>query len=155
VKRYFKDWPDQPDSTIVGARPILGQPGAEKLLSRDFEVFDHETRDGISGLLTIGGGKMSDYRVMAEAAVDAACRKLGSAARGTTQTVTLDGRPVGDIPDFSPPSRGLKNFLKTKPRLRELHALGHLGAAFALHTARRAAGLCPVEDEEAFRRRYG
>jgi len=155
VKRYFKDWPDAPDSTIVGARPILGQPGAEKLLSRDFEVFDHETRDGIAGLLTIGGGKMSDYRVMAEAAVDAACRKLGSTARGTTQTLTLDGRPVGDIPDFLPPSRALKNFLKTKPRLRELHALGHLGAAFALHAARRAAGLCPIEDEAAFRRRYG
>jgi glycerol-3-phosphate dehydrogenase len=155
VKRYFKDWPDAPDSTIVGARPILGQPGAEKLLSRDFEVFDHEARDGVAGLLTIGGGKMSDYRVMAEAAVDAACRKLGSSARGSTQTLTLDGRPVGAIPDFSPPSRALKNFLKTRPRLRELHALGHLGAAFALHAARRAAGLCPIEDEAAFRRRYG
>lgn len=155
VKRYFKDWPDAPDSTIVGARPILGQPGAEKLLSRDFEVFDHEARDGIAGLLTIGGGKMSDYRVMAEAAVDAACRKLGSPARGTTQTLTLDGRPVGAIPDFEPPSRALKNFLRTKPRLRELHALGHLGAAFVRHAVRRAAGLCPIEDEAAFRRRYG
>jgi len=155
VKRYFKDWPDAPDSTIVGSRPILGQPGAEKLLSRDFEVFDHEARDGIAGRLTIGGGKMSDYRVMAEAAVDAACRKLGSTARGTTQTLTLDGRPVGAIPDFTPPSRALKNFLRTKPRLRELHALGHLGAAFALHAVRRAAGRCPIEDEAAFRRRYG
>ena len=155
VKRYFKDWPDAPDSTIVGARPILGQPGAEKLLSRDFEVFDHETRDGIAGFLTIGGGKMSDYRVMAEAAVDAACRKLGSVARGTTQSFTLDGHPVGAIPDFLPPSRVLKNFLKTKPRLRELHALSHLGAAFALHAARRAAGRCPIENEAAFRRRYG
>ncbi|MFI5349089.1 MAG: FAD-dependent oxidoreductase [Elusimicrobiota bacterium] len=154
VRRYFKDWPETPDSTIVGSRPILGQPGAEKLLSRDFEVFDHEARDGISGLLTIGGGKMSDYRVMAEAAVDAACRKLGSTARATTQSLTLDGRPVGAIPDFSPPSPELKNFLKTRPRLRELHALGHLGAAFAVHTARRAAGLCPIGDEDDFRRRY-
>ena len=154
VRRYFDRWPETPDATIVGSRPILGQPGAEKLLSRDFEVFDHETRDGIPGLLTIGGGKMSDYRVMAEAAVDAACRKLGSSARATTQSFTLDGRPVGAIPDFSPPSPGLKNFLKTRPHLRELHALGHLGAAFALHAARRAAGLCPISDEAAFRRRY-
>ncbi len=154
VRRYFAGWPEAPDSTIVGSRPILGQPGAEKLLSRDFEVFDHETRDGIPGLLTIGGGKMSDYRVMAEAAVDAACRKLGSPARATTQSLTLDGRPVGPIPDFRPPSPELKNFLKTRPRLRELYALGHLGAAFALHAARRAAGLCPIEGEDAFRRRY-
>ena len=154
VRRYFADWPEVPDATIVGSRPILGQPGAEKLLSRDFEVFDHESRDGIPGLLTIGGGKMSDYRVMAEAVVDAACRKLGSSARATTHSFTLDGRPVGAIPDYSPPSAGLKNFLKTRPRLRELHALGHLGAAFAVHAARRAAGLCPVDDEESFRRRY-
>jgi len=154
VRRYFADWPAAPDATIVGARPILGQPGAEKLLSRDFEVFDHEARDGVPGLLTIGGGKMSDYRVMAEAAVDAACRKLGVDARATTQTLTLDGRPVGAIPDWTPPSRALKDFLKTRPRLRELHALAHLGGAFAAHLARRAAGLCPAEDEAAFRRRY-
>lgn len=154
VKRYFKDWPDAPDSTIVGSRPILGQPGAEKLLSRDFEVFDHETRDGVPGLLTIGGGKMSDYRVMAEAAVDAACRKLGVTTPGTTQDFTLDGKPVGPIPDWTRPSPALKEFLKTRPHLRELHALGHLGGALAGHLARRAAGLSPAQDEEDFRRRY-
>ena len=155
VRRYFNNWPEAPDATIVGSRPILGQPGAEKLLSRGFEVFDHETRDGIPGLLTVGGGKMSDYRVMAEAAVDAACRKLGSSARAVTQSFTLDGRPVGAIPDFSPPSTALKRLLKARPRLRELHALGHLGAAFAVHSVRRASGLCPDEDETAFHRRYG
>ena len=155
VRRYFADWPQAPDATIVGSRPILGQPGAEKRLSRDFEVFDHEARDGVAGFLTIGGGKMSDYRAMAEAAVDAACRKLGVAARATTQFVTLDGRPVGEIPDFQPPPSALKNFLKTRPRLRELHALAHLGKAFVCHLARRAAGRGRPEDEPAFRRRYG
>lgn len=154
VRRYFADWPTEPDSSIVGSRPILGQPGAEKLLSRDFEVFDHETRDGVPGLLTIGGGKMSDYRVMAEAVTDAACRKLGVSARATTQDFTLDGRPVGPIPGWAPPDPALKTFLKTRPRLRELHALAHLGGAFAAHLARRAAGLSPAEDEAAFRRRY-
>ena len=154
VRRYFSDWPQTPDRTIVGSRPILGQPGAEKLLSRDFEVFDHETRDGVPGLLTIGGGKMSDYRVMAEAVVDAACRKLGKSSAATTQNFTLDGRPVGEIPPFLPPNPALKNFLKTRPRLREAHALAYLGAGLAGHLARRAAGLCPAEDEAAFGRRY-
>jgi glycerol-3-phosphate dehydrogenase len=155
VRRYFADWPEAPDATIVGSRPILGQPGAEKLLSRDFEVFDHEARDGIAGLLTIGGGKMSDYRVMAETAVDAACLKLGSAARSTTSSLTLDGRDVGEIPSFAPPPPALKAWLKTRPRLRELYALGHLGGAFARHLARRAAGLAPAAGEAEFRRRYG
>lgn len=155
VKRYFPAWPERHDATVVGARPILGQPGGEKLLSRDFEVFDHETRDGLPGLLTIGGGKMSDYRVMAEKAVDLACRKLGRDGPCRTAELALDGSPVRDIPDFAPPSPELKRFLRTKPRLRELHALAHLGAGLASHLARRAAGLCPAEGEHAFRARYG
>ncbi len=154
VKRYFKNWPERHDSTIVGSRPILGQPGSEKLLSRDFEVFDHETRDGVPGLLTIGGGKMSDYRVMAETAVDAACRKLGVTAPCRTAEFTLDGKPVGDIPDWPHPNPELKKFLRTKPLLRELHALSYLGAGMAAHLARRAAGLSPIGDEAEFRRRY-
>jgi len=155
VRRYFPRWPQRHDATIVGSRPILGQPGAEKLLSRGFEVFDHELRDGIPGLLTIGGGKMSDYRVMAEAATDAACLKLGSSARGTTHLTTLGGKPVGEIPSWPQPSPALKRFLRARPRLRELHALAYLGAGFASHLARRAAGLCPEADETDFRRHYG
>ena len=154
VKRYFKSWPDQHDATIVGSRPILGQPGSEKLLSRDFEVFDHETRDGVAGLLTIGGGKMSDYRVMAEATVDTACLKLGSSAACRTHLLTLDGKPVNDIPAWPHPSPDLKRFLRTKPLLRELHALSYLGVGMATHLARRAAGLTPIGDENEFHRRY-
>jgi len=154
VRRYFPNWPERHDAAIVGSRPILGQPGDEKLLSRDFEVFDHESRDAIPGLLSIGGGKMSDYRVMAEAVTDAACRKLNVTARATTHLTTLAGQPVLKIPDWPQPSPSLKRFLRTRPHLRELHSLAHLGAAFASHLARRAAGLCPELDEVAFRRRY-
>ncbi len=154
VRLYFADWRDGPDRTIVGSRPILGQPGDEKLLSRDFAVFDHGVRDGVPDLLTIGGGKMSDFRVMAEAAVDAACARLGVRAACATHLTALDGTPVGAIPDWPRPSPALKRFLRERPRLREAHALAHLGGAFAAHLARRAAGLCPPRDEDAFRRRY-
>lgn len=154
VRRYFASWPERHDATIVGSRPILGQPGAEKLLSRDFEVFDHEARDGVAGFLTIGGGKMSDYRVMAETAVDAACRKLGAGGPCRTHLLTLDGKPVSEIPNWPRPSPGLKKFLRTKPLLRELHALSYLGAGMACHLARRAVGLTPIGDENEFRRRY-
>jgi hypothetical protein len=66
----------------------------------------------------------------------------------------LDGRPVGKIPDWPKPSRALKDFLRTRPHLRELHALGHLGVAFGSHLVRRATGHCPPEGEDAFRKRY-
>jgi glycerol-3-phosphate dehydrogenase len=154
VKRYFASWPAAHARTIVGSRPILGQPGREKLLSRDFEVFDHEGRDGLAGFLTIGGGKMSDYRVMAEAGVDLACRKLGVSAPCVTAQRTLDGAPVGDIPDWPQPDPGLKHFLRERPRLRELHALAHLGAGLARHAARRITGRARPEAFEAFARRY-
>lgn len=154
VRRYFPSWPSSYDGTVVGSRPILGQPGREKLLSRDFEVFDHESRDGLGGLVTVGGGKMSDYRVMAEAAVDAACRKLGVSAPCATHLRTLSGAPIGEIPAWPQPDPALKRFLRERPRLRELHALAHLGWGLARHLARRAAGRAAPEGLEAFERRY-
>ncbi len=154
VKRYFPNWPERHDATIVGTRPILGQPGAEKLLSRDFEVFDHQVRDGVAGFLTIGGGKMSDYRAMAEATVDVACRMLGTGGPCRTHLETLDGKPVGAIADWPPPSPELKKFLRAKPLLRELHALSYLGAGLISHLFRRATGLSGISDEKEFHRRY-
>lgn len=154
VRRYFARWPAAHDAAIVGSRPILGQPGREKLLSRDFEVFDHERRDGLAGFVTIGGGKMSDYRVMAEAAVDAACRKLGVSAPCVTHLTTLGGEPVGAIPAWPQPDPALKRFLRERPRLRELHALAHLGLGLARHAARRASGRAAAQDAAAFDKRY-
>lgn len=140
VRRYLPAFPERFAETTIGARPILGQAGSEKLLSREYEVFDHGTRDNLQGLLTIGGGKMSDFRVMAEAVTDLACAKLNHPALCTTFRETLAGEPVTDIPQFAQARPGLKRFLRRHPRLREWHAMGHLGVAFARHLARRAAG---------------
>jgi glycerol-3-phosphate dehydrogenase len=144
VRRFLPDFPERYDATIVGARPILGQAGSEKLLSREYEVFDHEARDRVSGFVSIGGGKMSDFRVMGEAAADAVCRKLGKSAACRTYLETLEGKPVGDIPAFPKPWKPMKRFLRNHPRLRELHALAYLGAAFARHAAVRLLGRTPA-----------
>ncbi|MDX6770065.1 MAG: FAD-dependent oxidoreductase [Elusimicrobiota bacterium] len=154
VKRYFPRWPERHARTIVGSRPIIGQPGGEKLLSRDFEIFDHKDREGLDGFITVGGGKMSDYRVMAEAAVDAACRKLGVDAACSTHLTTLSGAPVGEIPAWPHPDPALKRFLRGQPRLRELHALAYLGADLARHVGRRLSGAAAPQDYDAFARRY-
>jgi glycerol-3-phosphate dehydrogenase len=52
-------------------------------------VLDHEKLDGLSGLLTVVGGKLAIYRLMAEKVTDAACRKLGKTARCTTASAVL------------------------------------------------------------------
>ncbi len=154
VKRYLPQFPKRYDSTVVGARPILGQAGNEKLLSREYEVFDHESRDNLAGLLTIGGGKMSDFRVMAQAVSDLACLKLKHPVVCRTQHETLSGEPIATFPEFPRPWRPLKKFLRKHPRLRELHAMTYLAGAFGRHVTRRPFdGAGPI-DAEAFRKYY-
>ena len=140
VRRYLPEFPQRYDALTIGARPILGQAGSEKLLSREYEVFDHARRDGLEGFLTIGGGKMSDFRVMAQAATNLACAKLGRPNACLTFRETLDGKPAQDIRAFPQPSAAVKRFLRRHPRLRELHALAYMAAAFARHIGRRAMG---------------
>jgi glycerol-3-phosphate dehydrogenase len=62
----------------AAVRPTLyGWRRYEDDLSREYEVFDHGARDGVPGLVTVAGGKMSMFRKMAEDTVDALLRVLG------------------------------------------------------------------------------
>lgn len=154
VRLYLKDFPERYDSTVVGARPILGQSGSEKLLSREYEVFDHAERDSLQGFLTIGGGKMSDFRVMAEAVTNLACARLGVPRHCRTHLETLGGEAVGKIPFFPRPSRPLKRFLRGHPRLRELYSLAYLGAAFARHAAAKTFQANAMPTAESLRAHF-
>jgi glycerol-3-phosphate dehydrogenase len=56
--------------------------------SRDFSMIDHRERDRLEGLVTVVGGKLTTFRLMAEKTSDAACRQLGvTAACRTAETV--------------------------------------------------------------------
>lgn len=148
---YLPDFPRRYDATMIGVRPILGQRGDESLLSRQYEVIDHGSRDGIDGFLTIAGGKMSDYRAMAEAVTDSACARLGRPMPCRTHRETLAGEALENIPCFPPPNRALKSLLGGRPRLRQLHSLSCLAAAFARHWLRKAAGTPNLATAEQFR----
>ena len=75
----------------AGVRPTLFKYGPlEDALSRDHRIHDHE-EDGAPGFFTIIGGKLASFRAMAEEAVDAVSRKLGSSADCTTHRVALPG----------------------------------------------------------------
>lgn len=77
--------------TTAGVRPTLFKwRSYEDNLSRRYEVIDHAAQGG-EGLITIAGGKLSMYRLMAEETSDAVCRKLGHDARSTTATRPLPG----------------------------------------------------------------
>lgn len=63
-------------------------------ISRGYALIDHEERDDIHGLLSIVGGKLTTYRLMAEAVCDCASVKLGLSAQCATATTPL--RPEVD-----------------------------------------------------------
>lgn len=155
VRRYFTDFPDTYKSTTVGARPILGHAGNEKLLSREYEIIDHASRHGISNFITLGGGKLSNFRLMAMDGVDVICRKLHHAKECTTHKLTLDGEPIASIPDFPRPWRQLKKFLRQHPRLRELYTLMWLGFGLASHILRLVISGKKESTAEAFKEHYG
>ncbi|MDI3317913.1 MAG: FAD-dependent oxidoreductase [Bacillota bacterium] len=78
-------------AAFVAARPLVAgnveESGRE--ISRTFQTFDHESRDGVRGLITIAGGKTTTSRAMAEAAADLVCRRLGFEAPCRTAELPL------------------------------------------------------------------
>ncbi len=78
--------------TIAGVRPTLYERSKyEDDLTRDHRVYDHETRDHLPGFITLTGGKLAAYRIMAEETADLVCAKLGVDAPCTTHTAPLPG----------------------------------------------------------------
>jgi glycerol-3-phosphate dehydrogenase len=61
-------------------------------LSRKDEVFLSNT-----GLITIAGGKLTGYRLMAKKVVDEVCNRLNIAKECTTDQVKLNGFPSKDL----------------------------------------------------------
>ncbi len=80
---------------IAGLRS-LAHIGGERAsnITREHKVLDHKQRDGIDGLVSVLGGKITAYRAVAKDVVDTACRKLGITATCTTAEVPLPGAPA-------------------------------------------------------------
>lgn len=76
-----------------GVRPLVASDDdpSGRNISRGIVCLDHKVRDGLDGFITITGGKMMTYRMMAEVATDLACKKLGINVACTTADVPLPG----------------------------------------------------------------
>jgi glycerol-3-phosphate dehydrogenase len=77
----------------AGVRPLVAADNdpSGRSISRGIVCLDHETRDGIPGFITITGGKLMTYRLMAEWATDLACKKLGVDKKCQTADICLPG----------------------------------------------------------------
>jgi glycerol-3-phosphate dehydrogenase len=80
--------------TVAGLRSLVDTGGKRTSdISRSHKIVDHERMDGVSGFISVLGGKMTGYRAIAEEVVDIVCRKLGVKARCSTSEASLPGAP--------------------------------------------------------------
>jgi glycerol-3-phosphate dehydrogenase len=90
----------------AGVRPLYEPPEAGheeaqgRELKRTFSVIDHVARDGVRGLVTVVGGKLTTCRLMAEQAVDAVCRQIGVDEPCTTADEPLPARAPAAVRSF-------------------------------------------------------
>ncbi|CNF02458.1 sn-glycerol-3-phosphate dehydrogenase subunit A [Yersinia nurmii] len=77
----------------AGVRPLVASDDdpSGRNVSRGIVLLDHASRDGLEGFITITGGKLMTYRLMAEWATDKVCEKLGLQASCTTAQEPLPG----------------------------------------------------------------
>ena len=77
----------------AGVRPLVASDNdpSGRSISRGIVCLDHAKRDGVEGFITITGGKMMTYRLMAEMATDAVCAKVGNTAPCVTASQPLPG----------------------------------------------------------------
>ncbi|MBU1340248.1 MAG: anaerobic glycerol-3-phosphate dehydrogenase subunit A [Proteobacteria bacterium] len=79
-----------------GVRPLVGEgEHDDRNVSRGFALIDHK-KDGVDNLITITGGKLSTYRLMAEKASDMACKKLGCSLACRTRVLALPSTKSGE-----------------------------------------------------------
>ncbi|MBN2123652.1 MAG: anaerobic glycerol-3-phosphate dehydrogenase subunit A [Deltaproteobacteria bacterium] len=84
-----------------GVRPLIGrvQSGDDRSLSRGFALL-HHLPDGLENFITIAGGKLTTYRLMAEKAADLVTERLGISAPCRTGHEPL---PPGDTCRWTEP----------------------------------------------------
>jgi len=93
-----------------GVRPLvsLDDDPSGRNISRGIVLVDHGDRDGLPGLITITGGKLMTYRLMAEMATDVVAKNLGNTQPCTTGVRPLPGASHHDVyaPQVSIPVYG-------------------------------------------------
>ncbi|WON77145.1 anaerobic glycerol-3-phosphate dehydrogenase subunit A [Serratia sp. UGAL515B_01] len=77
----------------AGVRPLVASDNdpSGRSVSRGIVLLDHAERDGLAGFITITGGKLMTYRLMAQWATDNVCAKLGITTPCTTAEDPLPG----------------------------------------------------------------
>ncbi len=105
-----------------GVRPLYEPPGTGTEdptdITRDFFLLDHEERDGVGGMTSIVGGKLTTYRLMAEKISDHICDQLGHRATCETADVPLPGSENLEALDDAMDDFGLRSPVARRSKQR-------------------------------------
>jgi glycerol-3-phosphate dehydrogenase len=83
----------------AGVRPLFRDArsqSSDRDITRAHTLLDHRDRDGVERFITITGGKLTTFRLMAQEAVDAMCRHLGDSQPCLTREQVLPGSESGE-----------------------------------------------------------
>lgn len=123
----------------AGVRPLVASDDdpSGRSISRGIVCLDHATRDGLEGFITITGGKLMTYRLMAEWATDMVCNKLG-------RTGLKCETAVRQLPGSG--QNGKKERLKKAGAKAAAGRHGSLSSEIASDTAEKRALVCECEE---------
>ncbi|MBM3173972.1 MAG: glycerol-3-phosphate dehydrogenase/oxidase, partial [Chloroflexi bacterium] len=93
IQRTFPNFkPEEIFYTTAGLRALASTGGKKASdVSRAHKLVDHEQKDGITGFVSILGGKITGYRAIAQEAIDLVGRKLKLKAHCHTASTPLPG----------------------------------------------------------------
>ena len=106
LSQAVKAVPDIKSSRLVraysGARPLLSSGMEGRSTSRNFKVIDHSS-DGVDNFISVVGGKLTTFRLMAEQASDIVMRKLGRKGPCRTDVESIlgaDAAMAASLPQY-------------------------------------------------------
>lgn len=101
TKRIFPSIPtNEIYYTTAGVRPLVRARGkSEGATSRKHKVVDHR-QDGVEGLISLPGGKITSQRSFAQEAVDLIAKRLNINVASTTRDKPFYGGGIDDIEAF-------------------------------------------------------
>lgn len=105
TRQFFPNAPvDKVLGSYAGVRPLVNQEGLkEGAVTRRHILFDHGKKDGVQGLISIQGGKLTTYRTLSEHVAVKVCHLLGRkklARRHVTRNAPLPGCPAIEWEEF-------------------------------------------------------
>ncbi len=133
----------------AGVRPLVASDDdpSGRSISRGIVCLDHKERDGLDGFVTITGGKLMTYRLMAERATDLVCKKIDKVGACTTAILPLPGSD-----EKVPKKRGSHHHAVAMKAAVERH--GSLTKEIKEHSSEDKAMVCECEHVSVSEMKY-